>query len=183
MIPSERLKVDRALSIQPSSARTLRLVTTPDDRSERPTDPVSHEPPSAPGAAPLQAMPPNAKLPSLGANPSFAEDTMRDLLETAKRLEEHHKALLDPSGLLTEQTKQISTLIDANYRLIHGEVIGIRGTLDLLAPRVTATEGGLAELRAEFASMKLRMGQIETALGLKAIEGSNVSGAAEKKTE
>lgn len=155
----------------------LRLIqtnmpTNDDDRSEHPTDrtQVDTRPPSGPSAAPMPAMPPNAKLPSLGANPSFAEDTMRDLLETARRLEEHHKALLDPQGLLTQQTATISTLIDTNYRLIHGEVIGIRGTLDLLAPRVTATEIGLADLRAEFASMKLRMGQIETALGLKATE-------------
>jgi flagellar capping protein FliD len=101
----------------------------------------------------------------------YADAVVDDLLATAKRLEGHYQTLLDPQGLLTQQTAAISKLIDTNYGLIHNEVIGIRGTLDALAPRVTKTEerlDSLDQLRSEFVSMQERMSQIEAALGLRA---------------
>lgn len=150
-----------------------------DERREAKTDPVGTQPPeSTESAPPMRAIPPAAPLPSTGPNPSFAEDTMRDLLATAKRLELHYSALLSPDGLLEGQTKTIAGLIDTNHKLVlhQFEVLstsikdltrradGADDRLDDGAEHFARLDGEVLAMRTEMTAMTARVTELENEL-------------------
>lgn len=148
MLPG-RLMGSRALTLLPPPGATIavapcmktngaRLRLMPTDNDDRPTTPPSAPPPGM-----------------------YTDTVVDDLLATAKRLEGHYKALLDPEGLLTKQTATISTLIDTNFRLIHEQFRGLVKSVDAVTIRVGHIETSQEQLATNQESSAERLERME----------------------
>lgn len=172
---AERLKVPRALQthslettaaghvvaapVRMKTGAHLRLMTTPpsdqDERDTLPPSPETEPPPE------LSLLPSDTLKQLDGYDESkFLHRALAVAADNAHLERERQKKAIDPEVLLKTSTDRIERLVAANYSLIHNE-------LHTIAARTAATESGLEELRAELAAMRIRMTQIETALGLK----------------
>jgi hypothetical protein len=167
---------------------------THDDRENRKTDPITHEPPSAPAASPLLAMPPAARVPeeakqSAETWPGYDESNF---------MHRATAAVIDGTNALlnARHTHDIETIMQRQRALFQEAIVP---KLDRLASRVDRHDrrldsGGeriehlsleLAALRtqvAELDQLYARMDQLEHELALLK-NGPDAAGTAETKAE
>lgn len=161
----------------------LRLIMS-DDKHERPTTPPSN---SELKAAPVipRLPPPSTELMKLAGydENSFMHQAMLGVIDANSannsRKESFDRFETNLDARFEKQTKAITTTNQANYDLIHQEVVSIGKQLDALGERVKTTEARLesgverferietdqakafAELRAELKAMSQRVDQLE----------------------
>lgn len=206
MMASERLKVDRALSIQPSSARTLRLVTTPDEdlRDTLPPTPATEPPPG------FDPMPSDTMKKMTGYDPDqFLHVALAAAADAAHEIRESRKthdvgALLEAAVKRLDDAAEVRSAtrtreIKADFEITNNEMrilarrfgeleqtvreqvlpwMGrVDGRLESGDERSQRIEIGMAAMRRDFEALKARMDEFERA----AKEGNH--GATPPKTE
>ena len=134
----------------------------PDDTDERDTLPPGEDHAST-------VMPKAARVPDIAGRDEYFEEAKNALLNTAHRIEQYQRDLLDPEGLLSQQTSKISRLIDANYGLIHEQVRGLVHAIDSAVIRLGQVETHAAEgarrfdrIDADIMAMKAQMLSLES---------------------
>lgn len=186
MASTERLKDFRAL---PDSTdrptRILQLMSNSNDDRERPTDPVSHAPPSAPTAS-FHAMPPEARVPTLPDPNSWSDQVMQAILDGMAELK-IARAAFDADALLSRQTEVFASIVTDRYEMIRGPIVAFGAKLDDLVSRVDKHDDRLDDgaqhfeklddrierLELEMAAMRTQLERLESMLAVMKKEGSN----------
>lgn len=168
MARPERLMACRALPTQPVRPNRILKLMSIDDR-ERPTDPVSHAPPSA--AAHELLIPPNGALPEPQPNPnSYSDFVLSELLANSRQLKSDSAAFAENrnelAGLFEAQTASIERAITANYGLVKSEVVALRTEHETFRAELESLKSQLAALEAvrdKVAELELKLAQREVA--------------------
>lgn len=143
--------------------RTLHLVSTEDPDLRDTLPPTAEtEPPPAFTQKPSETL---KLIPGYDDN-TFLHVALVAAADAAHEMRESRKAF-DADAIIDRARLKFEQAVTAGYEMIRGPVAETLAEVKALAPRVKATEDGLADLRTEFDSMKARMVQIELALGIK----------------
>jgi hypothetical protein len=179
MTAPERLMACRALATIPSPARSLHLVSnSQDDQDLRDTLPPSpeSEPPTS-----ISLLPSDTLKKMTGFDPDlFLHAALLAAADGAHESREARKHAVDPEVLIARVKTEFETIVTAGYEMIRGPVAETLAEVKALAPRVKATEDGIAALWAEFAQLKARMTELERKIEK---EGTNAAGPAAPKAE
>lgn len=185
---AERLKVDRALSIQ-LPQRRLRLLTDRPDPRELPTDPIGTEPPvnETSPPPPMHEIPPQARAEPQPDPNSYSDFVLSEIRARYSQLVER-EAAIDFKTLLDRQTENILKETAADIGLIRSSITGLQQSVDAVVTRIGNTESaldagvkhfarldnGIAALVAQMEDLRQQMADIEVELN-RLKEGARVA--------